>query len=150
MDLSTGGDLDACREAIIEQRTVPDRHRPDLLDDHRQEDRGPRSRDHPRDRRAPGEQGVDYLTIHAGILKAHLPLVKDRLIGIVSRGGSLLAKWMLIHNAENPMYSIWDDICEIMREHDVTLLHRRRPAPRRARRRDGQGAARRARDASAN
>jgi phosphomethylpyrimidine synthase len=47
--------------------------------------------------------------------------VKDRLIGIVSRGGSLLAKWMLHHNKQNPMYDAWDDICEIMREHDVTF-----------------------------
>ena len=49
-------------------------------------------------------QGVDYFTIHAGVLREHLPLVRRRLIGIVSRGGSLLAKWMLVHNKQNPMY----------------------------------------------
>jgi hypothetical protein len=55
------------------------------------------------------------MTIHAGVLKRHIPLVKNRLIGIVSRGGSLLAKWMLTHNKENPMYTIWETICQIMR-----------------------------------
>jgi phosphomethylpyrimidine synthase len=66
-------------------------------------------------------QGVDYFTIHAGVLRDHLPLVRDRLIGIVSRGGSLLAKWMLLHGRENPMYESWDDICRILRRYDVTF-----------------------------
>ena len=48
------------------------------------------------------KQGVDYFTIHAGVLRAHLPFVRNRLIGIVSRGGSLLAKWMLTHNKREP------------------------------------------------
>jgi phosphomethylpyrimidine synthase len=64
---------------------------------------------------------VDYFTVHAGVLKRAPALVKDRLIGIVSRGGSLLAKWMLTHNKQNPMYTAWDDICDIMRQHDVTF-----------------------------
>jgi phosphomethylpyrimidine synthase len=67
------------------------------------------------------KQGVDYFTIHAGVLREHLPYVKKRLIGIVSRGGSLLAKWMLIHNRQNPMYEIFEDICDIMREYDVSF-----------------------------
>ena len=67
------------------------------------------------------KQGVDYFTIHAGVRKAHIPLVRDRLIGIVSRGGSLLAKWMLTHDAENPMYTAWEKICGVMRLHDVTF-----------------------------
>jgi phosphomethylpyrimidine synthase len=67
------------------------------------------------------KQGVDYFTIHAGVLKEHIPLVRDRVIGIVSRGGSLLAKWMIQHGQQNPMYDCWDDICEICREHDVTF-----------------------------
>jgi len=66
-------------------------------------------------------QGVDYFTIHAGVRRAHLPYVKDRLIGIVSRGGSLLAKWMLVHGRENIMFELWDDICAVMRGHDVTF-----------------------------
>ena len=55
------------------------------------------------------------------MLREHLPLVRDRLIGIVSRGGSLLAKWMLVHGRQNPMYELWDEICEIMRRYDVTF-----------------------------
>jgi phosphomethylpyrimidine synthase len=66
-------------------------------------------------------QGVDYFTIHAGVRRAHLPFIKNRLIGIVSRGGSLLAKWMLVHNRENLMFDLWDDICDIMRRYDVSF-----------------------------
>jgi len=66
-------------------------------------------------------QGVDYFTIHAGVLREHLPFVRKRLIGIVSRGGSLLAKWMLHHNKQNPMYEIFEDICDIMRQYDVSF-----------------------------
>src|SRR5690606_23708435 len=66
-------------------------------------------------------QGVDYFTIHAGVMRRHLPYVRDRLIGIVSRGGSLLAKWMLVHDAENPMYTHLDEICAVMREYDVSF-----------------------------
>ena len=68
-------------------------------------------------------QGVDYFTIHAGVRLAHLKFVKNRLIGIVSRGGSLLAKWMLVHTPprENIMYERWDDICRILRQYDVTF-----------------------------
>jgi phosphomethylpyrimidine synthase len=67
------------------------------------------------------KQGVDYFTIHAGVLREHLPFVKDRLIGIVSRGGSLLAKWMIVHGKQNPMYTHFDEICDIMREYDVSF-----------------------------
>jgi phosphomethylpyrimidine synthase len=66
-------------------------------------------------------QGVDYFTVHAGVLKEHLPFVKNRLIGIVSRGGSLLAKWMIDHDQQNPMYVLWEDICDIMRRYDVSF-----------------------------
>src|ERR1044071_9167927 len=67
------------------------------------------------------KRGVDYFTIHAGVLLEHLPFVQKRLIGIVSRGGSLLAKWMLVHKKQNPMYDHWEDICEVLRKHDVTF-----------------------------
>ena len=67
------------------------------------------------------EQGVDYMTIHCGILRKHLPLVDRRITGIVSRGGSLMAMWMLAHRRENPLYERYDDILEICREHDVSL-----------------------------
>src|SRR4029077_12838389 len=66
-------------------------------------------------------QGVDYFTIHAGVLREHLGFIRKRLIGIVSRGGSLLAKWMLTHNKQNPMYDHWEAICDVMREYDVTF-----------------------------
>jgi phosphomethylpyrimidine synthase len=66
------------------------------------------------------KQGVDYFTIHAGVLREHLSLVSGRVTGIVSRGGSLLAKWMLHHGKQNPMFELFDEISAIMREYDVT------------------------------
>jgi phosphomethylpyrimidine synthase len=66
-------------------------------------------------------QGVDYMTIHAGILLRHLPLVAGRVTGIVSRGGSILAQWMMYHHEENPLYTHYDDICAIFRKYDVTF-----------------------------
>ncbi len=121
MDLSTGGDLNATRSAIVKHSSVPvgtvpiysmilgrkiedlnwDMIRTELINQ--------------------AEQGVDYFTIHAGVLREHLPLVRNRLIGIVSRGGSLLAKWMIHHNQQNPMYTHWEKICDILREYDVTF-----------------------------
>jgi phosphomethylpyrimidine synthase len=71
--------------------------------------------------RRQAEQGVDYMTIHAGILFRHLRLVDRRITGIVSRGGSLMAMWMLAHRKENPLYARFDDILEICRAHDVSL-----------------------------
>ena len=121
MDLSTGGDLDACRAAIIQNSTVPIGTVPiySMILGRRLEDLTEevilREIEHQ------AKQGVDYFTIHAGVLREHLPAIKDRLIGIVSRGGSLLAKWMLIHGKQNPMYVLFDDICDIMREYDVSF-----------------------------
>ncbi len=121
MDLSTGGDLDACREAIIEASTVPIGTVPiyAMIIDHRLEDLSPSIILAELEKQA--RQGVDYFTIHAGVLFEHLPYIKDRLIGIVSRGGSLLAKWMIHHERQNPMYEIFDDICDVMREYDVSF-----------------------------
>ena len=65
------------------------------------------------------EQGVDYFTIHAGLLRDHLPLLKNRLTGIVSRGGSIIAKWMTMHNQENFFYTHFEEICEILSKYDV-------------------------------
>jgi phosphomethylpyrimidine synthase len=121
MDLSTGGDLDACRKAIIHASRVPigtvpiysmiiGRRIEDLNDEVILESL-----------RTQAQQGVDYFTIHAGVLRAHLPLVQKRLIGIVSRGGALLAKWMIVHGKENPMYTLFDRICDVMREYDVSF-----------------------------
>lgn len=67
------------------------------------------------------EQGVDYFTIHAGLLKAHLPLIKGRTTGIVSRGGSIIANWMTQHNQENLFYTHFEDICLILSKYDVAV-----------------------------
>src|SRR5438034_814991 len=67
------------------------------------------------------KQGVDYMTLHAGVLLRHLPLARKRITGIVSRGGSLLAAWMLARRRENPLYVHWDKILDACRRHDVTI-----------------------------
>jgi phosphomethylpyrimidine synthase len=121
MDLSTGGDLDATRDAIVRASTVPIGTVPiySMIVGRKIEDLTPdiilAALDHQ------ARQGVDYFTIHAGVLREHLPFVRDRLIGIVSRGGSLLAKWMLTHGRQNPTYDHWEDVCDVMRQHDVTF-----------------------------
>ncbi len=122
MDLSTGGNIDEIREAIIEHSPVPIGTVPiyqalqevrsieklteqDILDmiEHQ------------------AQQGVDYMTIHAGVLKEFLPLVNHRLMGIVSRGGSIMAEWMTVHGKQNPLYTHFDKICEIFKKYDVTF-----------------------------
>jgi len=67
------------------------------------------------------EQGVDYFTIHAGVLLRTIPLTASRLTGIVSRGGSIMAKWCLAHHQENFLYTHWDEICEIMSAYDIAF-----------------------------
>jgi phosphomethylpyrimidine synthase len=121
MDLSTGGDLDACREAIVRNATVPIGTVPiySMIIGRKLEELDEATILATLEHQA--RQGVDYFTIHAGVRRAHLPLIRQRLIGIVSRGGSLLAKWMLVHGRENPMYEGWERICEVMRRHDVTF-----------------------------
>ncbi len=121
MDLSTGPDIDAVRSRIIEAARVPvgtvpiyqvvqqiddivDMQPRDFLDVVAQQAR----------------QGVDYMTIHAGLLREHLPLCERRMTGIVSRGGSLIAKWMMVRGQQNPFYAHFDELCDIMHEHDVT------------------------------
>lgn len=122
MDLSTGGDIDGIRQALIDVAPVPigtvpiyqviqsvkdvaDLTPQMLLDmvEHQ------------------ARQGVDYMTIHAGILREHLALVASRITGIVSRGGSFMGAWMLAHGQENPWYTHFDALCEIMRAYDVTF-----------------------------
>ncbi len=121
MDLSTGGDVNACREAIIGSSEAPIGTVPiyAMILDRRLEDLDREIILEHIEHQA--RQGVDYMTVHAGLRRAHVPMVRDRLIGIVSRGGSLLAKWMITHEAENPMYDAWDEICDILRRHDVTF-----------------------------
>jgi phosphomethylpyrimidine synthase len=122
MDLSTGKRIDETREAILGAATVPIgtvpiyqalervKHAEDLtaellLDviEHQ------------------AEQGVDYMTIHAGVRLEHLPLCQHRTTGIVSRGGGLLARWMVHHKRENPLFERFDDVVEICRRHDVSI-----------------------------
>jgi len=121
MDLSTGGDLDACRTAFCEHSTVPIGTVPiySMIIGRRLEDLDEQVVMDTLVKQA--EQGVDYFTIHAGVRRAHLKYVKNRLIGIVSRGGSLLAKWMLDKGRENLMYDMWDDICDLLRRYDITF-----------------------------
>lgn len=121
MDLSTGGNIDAIRQAIIDVSPVPigtvpvyqvaqklkdflDLTPQDMLDmvEHQ------------------ARQGVDYMTLHAGVLIEHLPKTMHRITGIVSRGGSLMAQWMMAHRRQNPLYTHFEDLCDIMYEYDVT------------------------------
>jgi phosphomethylpyrimidine synthase len=121
MDLSTGGDLDATREAICVASTVPIGTVPiySMIIGRKIEELDAAMVLDTLEHQA--RQGVDYFTIHAGLRRAHLPYVSKRLIGIVSRGGSLLAKWMIHHEQENLMEQIWDEICQLMRRYDVTF-----------------------------
>jgi len=121
MDLSTGGDIDACRDAFCKHSTVPIGTVPiySMIIGKKIEDLDWPTIEASLHHQA--KQGVDYFTIHAGVRRGHLKFVKNRLIGIVSRGGSLLAKWMLVHNRENIMYERWEDICDILRQYDVTF-----------------------------
>ncbi len=121
MDLSTGGNLDECREALIRHSTVPIGTVPiySMIIGRKIEDLT--YEDILAGMEHQARQGVDYMTVHAGVRRGHLRYVKNRLIGIVSRGGSLLAKWMIHHGKENPMYDLWDDICDILRRYDVTF-----------------------------
>jgi phosphomethylpyrimidine synthase len=121
MDLSTGGNLDECRESIVRHATVPIGTVPiySMIIGRRLEDLSHDIILAELEKQA--RQGVDYFTVHAGVLREHLQYVRGRLIGIVSRGGSLLAKWMLDKNRQNPMYELWDEICEICRRYDVAF-----------------------------
>ncbi|GAA0200793.1 phosphomethylpyrimidine synthase ThiC [Haladaptatus pallidirubidus] len=122
MDLSTGGTLDEIRETNVEYSPVPvgtvpiyeavtlvddvaDLTHELLLDVIEKQAR----------------QGVDYMTIHAGVLMEHLPLTDGRKTGIVSRGGSILAKWMEENGMQNPLYASFEEICDVFVEHDVTF-----------------------------
>src|SRR6476659_3833896 len=121
MDLSTGGNIDSIRQAIIDASPVPigtvpvyqvvqnlhdfnDMKPQDMLDmvEHQ------------------AKQGVDYMTLHAGVLIEHLALTMGRITGIVSRGGSLMAQWMMTHRQQNPLYTHFEDLCDIMYQYDVT------------------------------
>lgn len=121
MDLSTGGEIDAVRERIIAVADVPVGTVPiyqvaEQLDDIAQ--LRPQVFLDIVERQA--MQGVDYMTVHCALLKEHLPLTERRITGIVSRGGALMARWMTAHNEQNPLYTAFDDLCDILRAYDVT------------------------------
>ena len=121
MDLSTGGYIAEIRKQIIEASPVPVGTVPiyeALTRVKRVEDLTPNILLEVIEEQA--QQGVDYMTIHAGILLEYLPLIKHRVTGIVSRGGSLLAQWMAHHRAQNPLYEYFDAISDILCEHDVS------------------------------
>ena len=122
MDLSTGKDIDSIRRAIIDASPVPigtvpiyqmleelggdiDEMKPQHFLDMCEKQ---------------AQQGVDYMTVHAGLLQEHLHLTMNRVTGIVSRGGSLIARWMMTHKEQNPLYTHFDDLCDIFRQYDVT------------------------------
>lgn len=122
MDLSTGGGIDEIREAILAASPVPIGTVPmyqavqqvSRVEDLTADDLVGMIEHQAR-------QGVDYVTVHCGILRQHVPLALRRVTGIVSRGGSLLAYWMAHHDTQNPLYTNFDRILDIARTYDVTL-----------------------------
>jgi phosphomethylpyrimidine synthase len=119
MDLSTGGDLDKTRQTLLSQCPVPFGTVPiyQVIIGREVEDINSKIFFEIAEKQA--KQGVDFFTIHAGLLKEHLPLLEKRVAGIVSRGGALLAKWMLHHNKQNLLYDMFDDLCDLMVQYDV-------------------------------
>ena len=122
MDLSTGKNIPETREAVLRNSTVPIGTVPiyEALA------RVPRIEDLNIDifceiLEEQAQQGVDYFTIHAGVRLQYIPLTAKRVTGIVSRGGSILAKWCLAHHKENFLYTHFDRICEIMKKYDVSF-----------------------------
>ncbi|GGN87245.1 phosphomethylpyrimidine synthase ThiC [Haloarcula pellucida] len=122
MDLSTGANLDAIREANVEHSPVPIGTVPIYEAVKRVDDVTDITHELLLDViEKQAEQGVDYMTIHAGVLMEHLPLTDGRKTGIVSRGGSILAQWMEESGMQNPLYATFEEICEIFAEYDVTF-----------------------------
>ena len=122
MDLSTGGDIPRIREAIIRNSPVPIGTVPiyeALTRVRRIEDLTAQLMLEVIEEQA--QQGVDYMTIHAGVLVQHIPLTTRRVTGIVSRGGSILAEWMVKNHRQNMLYECFEDICKIFRKYDVSF-----------------------------
>ena len=121
MDLSTGGEITSIRQTMLEESTAPLGTVPiyEIVARYG-------SHDFAKEKilaviQEQAEQGVDYMTIHAGLLRKYVPLALKRKLGIVSRGGALLAAWMQENQKENPFYEAFDEILEICRKYDVTL-----------------------------
>ncbi|MBK5294007.1 MAG: phosphomethylpyrimidine synthase ThiC [Acidobacteriia bacterium] len=122
MDLSTGGDIPEIRKAIIAHSPVPIGTVPiyeALSRVRRVEDLNKNVMLEVIEEQA--EQGVDYMTIHAGVLIQYVPLTTKRVTGIVSRGGSILAEWMVKNHKQNFLYECYDEICKIFQKHDVSF-----------------------------
>src|SRR5712692_7544476 len=122
MDLSTGGDIPNIREAILRHSPVPIGTVPiyeAISRVKRVEDLNASVMLEVIEEQA--EQGVDYMTIHAGVLIQYLPMVSKRITGIVSRGGAILAQWMAYHHKQNFLYERFDDICKIFTKYDVSF-----------------------------
>lgn len=122
MDLSTGKRIEATREAILTAASVPIGTVPvyEALESVKGiEELSAELLLETIERQA--RQGVDYMTIHAGVRLRHLPLTRHRVTGIVSRGGGILARWMVDHRRENPLYERFDEVLEICRAHDVSI-----------------------------
>ncbi len=123
MDLSTGKNIHETREWIIRNSpvpigTVPIYQAPEKVDGVAEDLTWEIFKDTLIEQ---AEQGVDYFTIHAGVLLRYVPLTANRLTGIVSRGGSIMAQWCLAHHEENFLYTHFDEICEIMKAYDVSF-----------------------------
>ncbi len=123
MDLSTGKHIHETREWIVRNSPVPIGTVPiyqalEKVDGRAEELNWEIFRDTLIEQ---AEQGVDYFTIHAGVLLRHVPLTAKRVTGIVSRGGSIMAKWCLAHHKENFLYTHFEDICQIMKAYDVSF-----------------------------
>jgi len=121
MDLSTGSDIDRTRRALVRECPVPlgtvPVYQAFKLEEHPKTDAETMLNvieKHCKD-------GVDFVTLHAGVTKDSIPLIKKRLIGVVSRGGALLVKWMDDNNKENPLYENFDSVLDILKEYDVTI-----------------------------
>lgn len=123
MDLSTGGNLDKIREAIIAASSVPIGTVPiyQILHDVKNDVMKLDIDVMLKVLRKQAEQGVSYFTIHCGFLLEHMPFVSRRKMGIVSRGGSLMASWMMNYHKQNPFYDAYDEILKICQEYDVSL-----------------------------
>ena len=122
MDLSTGKDIDNIRAKIIDASPVPIGTVPiyQMLEELGGNIEDMRAQHFLDMVEHQAKQGVDYMTIHCGVLLEHLHLTVSRVTGIVSRGGSLIAKWMMVHRKQNPLYEAFDDLCDIMKQYDVT------------------------------
>src|SRR5437764_15462789 len=122
MDLSTGGNIPEIRKAIIGASPVPVGTVPiyeALTRVRRVEDLNIGVMLEVIEEQA--EQGVDYMTIHAGVLVQYIPLTTKRITGIVSRGGAILAEWMVKNHKQNMLYECFEDICKIFQKHDVSF-----------------------------